>query len=200
VARSFLILHGWKGSEEDHWQTWLAQRLRDAGEDVRYPELPSPSHPSADAWASALHTELAAMDGERTVVCHSLACLLWAREAARIAERGAVERVLLVAPPCPVTPISNVRDFHPTPLDPEAVAASAGVARVVGTDNDPYCPAGAQRSFAGPLDLPFDLIPGAGHLNVEAGYGPWPAVEVWCLDGAGGALGQVEGAKNGVET
>ena len=26
-------------------------------------------------------------------------------------------------------------------------------------------------------------MPGRGHLNPEAGYGPWPAVEAWCLDG-----------------
>jgi hypothetical protein len=24
-----------------------------------------------------------------------------------------------------------------------------------------------------------DLLPGAGHLNVEAGYGPWPSMEAW---------------------
>jgi uncharacterized protein len=200
VARSFLILHGWKGSEDEHWQTWLAQRLRHAGEAVHYPELPSPAQPAADEWATVLHAELGAMDGRRTVVCHSLACLLWAREAARIAERGAVERVLLVAPPCPVTPIPDVRAFHPTPLDPDAAAASAGAARVVGSDNDPYCPAGAERSFATPLGLPFDLVPGAGHMNVEAGYGPWPAVATWCLDGDAGSLAQGEGAKNGVDT
>jgi predicted alpha/beta hydrolase family esterase len=25
------------------------------------------------------------------------------------------------------------------------------------------------------------LLPGAGHLNVEAGYGAWPAMEAWAL-------------------
>ena len=180
--RSFLILHGWQGSGPGHWQTWLASRLVAAGESVRYPELPDPDAPDVSDWAATLHAELAAMSGERTVVCHSLACLLWAREAAQIDAAGAVDRVLLVAPPCPVTPLPGVRALYPTALDPEAMAASAREARVVGSDRDPYCPAGPGRSFAAPLRLPLDVLPGAGHINTEAGFGPWPAVEAWCLE------------------
>jgi predicted alpha/beta hydrolase family esterase len=190
VTRSFLILHGWQGSGPDHWQTWLAQRLAQAGEDVRYPAFPEPDFPQVEEWAQTLHVELAHCDETCTVVCHSLACLLWAREAEGI--DTPVDRVLLVAPPCPVTPIPNARDFYPTQLDPEAMAASASSARVVWSDYDPYCPAGAERSFARPLGLPADFVPGAKHINPESGYGPWPAVETWCLQG--------DGAKNGVET
>jgi hypothetical protein len=29
--------------------------------------------------------------------------------------------------------------------------------------------------------LTVELLPGAGHINVEAGYGPWPEMEAWCL-------------------
>jgi predicted alpha/beta hydrolase family esterase len=179
-VRSFLILHGWQGSGPDHWQTWLAERLAAAGEDVRYPDLPDPDYPHADEWAATIRAELEAMTGERTVVCHSLACLLWAREADRIAAAGPVDRLLLVAPPCPVTPIPGVKDLYPTPLDPEAMKRSAREARVVGTDKDPYCPAGHERSFAKPLGLPIDVLEGAGHINPESGFGPWPAVEAWC--------------------
>lgn len=187
--RSFLILHGWQGSGPDHWQTWLAERLAAAGEDVRYPDLPDPDYPDASEWATAIRAELEAMDGDRTVVCHSLACLLWAREAATIAESGPVDRVLLVAPPCPVTPIPGVKDLYPAPLDPDAVARSAHEARVVGSDRDPYCPAGHERSFARPLGLPIDVLEGVGHINPESGFGPWPAVEAWCLEGRAIAVG-----------
>jgi predicted alpha/beta hydrolase family esterase len=182
-VRSFLILHGWQGSGPDHWQTWLARRLAAAGEDVRYPQLPAPDAPSASEWAASLHAELSAMAGERVVVCHSLACLLWARQAVDIARTGPVERLLLVAPPCPVTPLPGVTELYPTPLDPEAMAASARDARVVGSDRDPYCRAGPERSFARPLGLPIDVLVGAGHINPDSGFGPWPAVENWCLHG-----------------
>jgi len=186
-VRSFLILHGWQGSGPDHWQTWLCGRLSAAGEDVRYPVLPAPDVPDVDAWATALHAELAAMPGDRTVVCHSLACLLWVREAPRVADPA--DRVLLVAPPCPGRVIPEAASFYPAPLEPAPVAAAARHTRVAGSDDDPYCPGGARDSLAAPLGLAFDPLPGAGHVNPDAGYGPWPAVEAWC-----------HGAKNGVDT
>lgn len=191
--RSFLILHGWQGSGPDHWQTWLAERLTAAGEEVHYPRLPDPDFPDVDAWSTAMHEAYGAMGGDRTVVCHSLGCLLWVREAWAIPEIDRpADRVLLVTPPCPVTPIPAAASFYPTPFEPAAVRAAARETRVVATDNDPYCPTGAARSFAAPLELPVDLLPGAGHVNPEAGFGPWPNVEAWCL--------AQDGAKNGVET
>ena len=34
--------------------------------------------------------------------------------------------------------------------------------------------------YGAPLGIPVDVLPGAGHVNPDAGYGPWPAVEAWC--------------------
>ena len=45
---------------------------------------------------------------------------------------------------------------------------------------DPYRPEGPD--LFEPLGVPMDVIPGGGHLNTDAGYGEWPAVEAWCLD------------------
>ena len=51
--------------------------------------------------------------------------------------------------------------------------------RIVCSDNDPYCPEGAHTLYPGPADL----LEGQGHINPDAGYGPWPAVEAWARDG-----------------
>src|SRR3954447_23225826 len=77
LSRTFLILHGLDGSGPDHWQTWLADGLRERGETVSYPDLPDPFDPDLDTWLDVLRTELAAMEGERILLCHSLATLLW---------------------------------------------------------------------------------------------------------------------------
>ncbi len=169
-----LILHGYEGNEADHWQSWLARELRDAGCDVAYPDLPNPFHPDLEAWLAVVEAER--RDGD-VVVCHSLACLLWLHHRARGGAPAA--RTLLVAPPGPASGVPEVLPFFPVPVTGD------GRARVVCSDAAPYCPEGAPSLFAGP----FDVLPGAGHVNPDAGFGPWPAVEAWAY-----------GAKNGVET
>jgi len=129
-----------------------------------------------------LEVELREPEG-LVVLCHSLACVLWLQHARRC-EGPAVERVLLVAPPSPSVELPGVRGFFPLSVEPADVARAAAVTRVVGSDNDPYCPEGAERLYAEPLQLPCDLMAGGGHINPDAGYGPWPAVERWCAGSA----------------
>ena len=116
-----------------------------------------------------LEGELAALPaGETIVICHSLACLLWLHH---VAEGGAqADRLLLVAPPSESAGLAEIAAFFPAPLP--ALAAGA---RLVCSDDDPYCPEGAATLYGEPLGIPTDVLPGAGHLNPETGYGPWPA-------------------------
>ena len=185
-----LILHGWQGSEPGHWQRWLDVELRAAGRHVLFPDLPERDQPCPDAWGASLHAGLAALaalpgDGERVVCAHSLACVLWFREAARIAPPLRVDRVALVAPPCPGARVAALARFYPTRADRAAVKAAAGHTRLVCADDDPYCPGGgAHEHWAAPLALTVDLLPGRGHINAEAGYGAWPAMRDWVLAGA----------------
>jgi predicted alpha/beta hydrolase family esterase len=178
-----LILHGWQGSGAGHWQTWLAQRLREHGAHVQYPDLPDCDVPCPDRWGTALHQHLRALaagEGERVVVAHSLGCVLWLREASRIEPDHRVDRVALVAPPCPGSAVPELARFYPTGADRAAIEAAAGHTRLICSDNDAYCPGrGAAEHWGRPLQLEVDLLPGAGHLNVEAGYGPWPEMEAW---------------------
>jgi uncharacterized protein len=174
-ARSFLILHGLQGSGPGHWQSWLAARLRAAGERVAFPDLPDADSPSPFAWRATLDGEVAALPGSAIVVCHSLACLLWLHH---VADGGAqAERVLLVAPPSESGGIAEIAGFFPVPLP-----ALTG-ARLVCSDDDPYCPEGAARLYGEPLGIPVDVLAGKRHMNPEVGYGPWPAAESWCLNG-----------------
>jgi uncharacterized protein len=180
MARSFLILHGLQGSGPGHWQTWLAARLRADGERVAYPDLPDADAPSPDAWRDVLERALEGLPGP-VVICHSLACLLWLHHVA--AGGASAERVLLVAPPSESAGVPEIEPFFPVPLTPLPPGA-----RLVCSDNDQYCPEGAASLYAEALDVAVDVIPGKGHLNPEAGYGPWPAVEAWCLDGGNPAI------------
>jgi predicted alpha/beta hydrolase family esterase len=167
-----LILHGYQGSGPGHWQTWLAGRLRAGEATVHYPDLPDADHPQLRAWLDALASELDAIGEPPTVICHSAACALWLHH---VAEGGKpAERVLLVAPPSRAGVPDILGSFFPVP-DVEL----GGAARLVYSDNDPYCPEGAGSLYRGPADV----LPGQGHINPDAGYGAWPAVEAWARDG-----------------
>ena len=188
MAAAFLILHGLSGSGPGHWQRWLHERLAQAGHTVRFPDLPDPDTPDPDAWGRDVLAELAGLDGrERIVICHSLSCITWLAVAQELGRP--VDRVALVAPPSLGAGLKEIEPFFPAIATAADMANAASQTRLVCSDNDPYCPEGAATLYGGPLDLPIDLHPGRGHLNVDAGLGPWPAMEAWA-----------QGAKNGVET
>lgn len=180
-----VLLHGWQGNGPAHWQTWLADQLRESGREVRYPELPDADAPALGAWLHALRGTLAGLpDNGFDVLCHSLASVLWLQH---VGEPGGYHgrapraaRVLLVAPPSPSTTIPELAPFLPVPLDLHAVRRAADGTVLVCSDDDPYCPEGAATVYGRALKMPTTIIPGGGHLNVEAGYGPWPAVLDWC--------------------
>jgi len=146
---------------------------------VSYPELPDAYDPQPDRWLAALQRELAALEGERIVLCHSLACLLWLLNA-RAGATAVADRVLLVAPPC-TDEVDAVVRFRADGVTAEHVRVAARSTRMLCSDADPYCPAGAPAIFGEPLELDYSVIRGGGHLNTDAGYGPWPDVEAWAL-------------------
>ena len=174
-----LLLHGLGGSDPGHWQRWLAGRLQDRGVSVVFPDLPDPDDPDPDAWLDALAEALGEQQGW-TVLAHSLGSLLWLRACARADAPLGAARALLVAPPWRAD-MPEVDRFLRHGAGAADVVAAAPETLIVASDNDPYCPDGARERFAGRLGLELITIPGAAHLNVDAGYGPWPAVEAWTL-------------------
>ncbi|MEV6504188.1 RBBP9/YdeN family alpha/beta hydrolase [Streptomyces prunicolor] len=184
---AYLILHGWQNHRpKDHWQHWLTDRLRELGHHVTYPQLPDPDEPDLDVWLGELGRHLGELpggaDSERVVLAHSASALLWLHAVARgLVEGGAVDRVLLVGPPSAsvVAGYPEVAGFVP----PAADFTVPGNVRLVAGDDDPYCPEGARTAYGDPFGIPTELVPGGGHLDLVAGYGSWPAVLDWCLDG-----------------
>ena len=151
---------------------------------MRYPLLQQPDTPRLDEWLGALRLLLAAMPGERVVLCHSLGCILWLRHARVAGSEHRADRVLLVAPPSPRAKLPGVVGFFPLSVTAEEVAAVAGTTRLVCSLDDPYCPECGDSIYGRPLGIETDVIEDAAHVNVDAGYGPWPAVRAWALTGA----------------
>ena len=187
VGRRFLVLHGWQNRRpREHWQWQLVEALRSAGEQVLYPQLPDPDRPSLRDWTEVLRAELGQLGGgERVVVAHSLAVPLWLHAAEVLGEPERVDRVLLVSPPSPLVlaGFQEVAAFAAVRRERAGVLAAAGSTRLVCSDDDPYCPEGAQVAY-GALGLDVDVIAGGQHLDPDAGYGRWPSALSWCQDPA----------------
>jgi predicted alpha/beta hydrolase family esterase len=186
MDRQFLVLHGLGNRRpRAHWQSWLVEQLRRRGEQVRYPQLPDPDRPALASWLDALASEYGQMgDGERIVVCHSLACALWYQASSRGVIDPPADRLVLVAPPGPsglAEPASV--SFNPAAWDGATLRASCrGSIRLVASDADPYCQEGpAALVYGSLLGIASETIPSAGHLTPADGYGPWPAMLDWCL-------------------
>ena len=174
--RAFLILHGYEGSGPEHWQTWLAGRLRRGGDTVAYPDLPSPDAPALPAWRAALEAELRGCPGSRSSsATRSPACSGCTTRAARARGRAA-ERVLLVAPPS--TARSAARRSCTSSRSRSSAGASRpppGETRLVCAPDDPYCPEGAASVYGEPLGLECDVLAGGGarqRRTAATGRGP----------------------------
>jgi predicted alpha/beta hydrolase family esterase len=185
VGGGFLLLHGWQNTRPaGHWQHWLADRLKGLGNEVDYPQLPDPDNPDLERWLAELRTRLGVLGGqERTVICHSLACLLWLHAVAGTSLPVPVDRVLLIAPPSAsvLAQHAEIAAFTPPLVASAQLAAAARYTRIVASDNDPYCPEGAVAVYGEPLGLPADVLPGAAHLDPDAGYGSWLSLLDWCV-------------------
>jgi predicted alpha/beta hydrolase family esterase len=176
-----VILHGWRGDEPGHWQSWLAEELAAAGREVRYPVMPDADTPERESWLCALRGTLTGLpDDGFDVVAHSVGALLWLHHASVGDTSPRPARVALVAPPSPAPPIPEIESFFPVPLDVDLVRHAADGTVLVGGDDDPYTPEGIAVAYGRPLKMPTTIVAGGGHLNVDSGYGPWPAMLDWC--------------------
>ena len=110
---------------------------------MSYPDLPDPYDPKPDEWLAALRPELEAMEGERVVLCHSLACLLWLLNA-RAGATDVADRVLLVAPPC-TGDVEAVVRFRADGVMLADVERAAGETLMFCGSPDPYSRATSSR-------------------------------------------------------
>jgi predicted alpha/beta hydrolase family esterase len=179
-----VVVYGYEGSGPGHWQRWAADALAARGTHVAFPALSDPNAPQKDVWVRELDAIVKplAAGGERvTFLCHSLGC--WAVDHL-LAQRGTagIHAALLVAPPSPFLLFEPVESFLPPPRRPDVWAPLAARTLLVGSDNDDYASAEELTGIARDLGVASRIVPGAGHINVAAGYGPWPFVLDWLAD------------------
>jgi uncharacterized protein len=167
-APPVLILPGWGDSGPQHWQT-LWERANPGFRRVVQRDW---EYPVRSEWVETLDRAISAASAPPILVAHSLACIAiahWAQAATR-----PVEAALLVVPPDVEHPDFPpvIEGFAPIPRErlpfPSIVVASR---------NDQFGDFERSRGLAEAWCSRFVDAGNSGHLNTDAGFGPWPLGE-----------------------
>jgi uncharacterized protein len=164
-----LIIPGLGGSGPHHWQTCLERSFPGTSR-VHQNDW---DRPDRGAWIARLVAAIENANGA-VLVAHSLGCALVAHVAAERPDL-AIEAALLVAP-ADVDSIDrtpeHIRGFAPMPRAPLPFRSV-----VVASANDPFVAPPRAREFADAWGADFVDAGPLGHINVDSGFGPWPAGE-----------------------
>ena len=162
------MLPGYDNSGPGHWQTlW-----ENAHPEYRRVPQRSWTEPVCDEWVAALDAAIVAAAQPVVLVGHSLGCLTIVHHARRHAR--AVHGALLVAPPNADDPTFSptIKGFRPIPRERLPFPSI-----VVVSDDDWYIDPDTARTLADAWGGRFVLVPKGGHINTDAGFGPWPEGE-----------------------
>ncbi|MCM5680774.1 alpha/beta hydrolase [Schlegelella sp. S2-27] len=158
-----LIVPGLHGSGPGHWQTWLQRRWRGSARVEQHDWAVA----DLERWADRIGETLACHRGGCWVaVAHSFGCLALARYLAR--EGAAVAPVEAALPVAPADP----RKFEVARLLPHSRLPVRSY--LVGSETDPWMTEAHAGSLARRWGSRYINLGDAGHINVDAGYGPWP--------------------------
>ena len=167
-APTVLVLPGYQNSGPAHWQSlWQGKHP-----EYRRVEQRDWDHPSRPEWVEALDATARAAGGPVVLAAHSLGCLAVLHWVAT--HRAPVVGALLVAPADVewIEEPPSIRTFRPIPTTrlpfPSIVVAS---------DDDLYADLDRARGWASAWGSRLVVLPGAGHINADAGFGPWPEGE-----------------------
>lgn len=163
-----LIIPGLGGSGHHHWQTYMERSFPGVSR-VHQEDW---ERPDRAAWTGTLTAAIQASPGA-VLVAHSLGCAVVVHAAAEHPDLP-VAGALLVAPAeveherAP----AGVRSFAPLPRVPMPFRTI-----VVASTDDPCMPLATAQACADGWGAEFVQAGPLGHINVDAGLGPWPSGE-----------------------
>ncbi len=160
-----LIVPGYQNSGPGHWQSlWEVERP-----DFRRVQQRDWENTRRGEWVAGLDAAVQAERGPVVLVAHSLGCVAVLHWAA--GHRHEVAGALLVAPPDVEHDWAPdvVRDFAPIPMAPLPFSSI-----VVASTDDPHAEIERARGWARAWGSRFVSLGAAGHINTDAGFGPWP--------------------------
>lgn len=168
----FLIQPGWQNSGPHHWQTMWEAQLGHAATRVPQQDWMVPERIS---WTGVLEQTIRRTAPPVVILAHSIGCMatIFATQAAPVAA------MVLVAPADAerANAPGALHTFAPIPMEPVPIPTL-----LVASDSDAYCSLDRARVFAEAWKADLEIVTGGGHINADAGFGPWP--DGWLMVGA----------------
>lgn len=154
-----LIVPGLNSSGSAHWQTWLESELPDAirviQRDWKRADLPE--------WTSRIRRAIVRSQTPVRIAAHSFGALAAVQAADDLSE--SIAGLLLVAPADP-------EKFGITDVLPPGRLSIPTI--LVASTNDRWLSIGRATELADRWGADLVNLGAAGHINADAGFGPWP--------------------------
>jgi predicted alpha/beta hydrolase family esterase len=163
---NYLIIPGLGNSGPEHWQTFFEE----SGSHFYRVEQREWDSPDCEDWVEAIDQHIRKFDPITVVLIgHSLGCTTIAHWAAR--NKTLIKGALLVAPSDIEQPVYT---FPATGFAPIPLLTLPFPSIVVASEDDPWVSLERAGFFAERWGSRFQNIGKAGHINLAAGFGPWP--------------------------
>ncbi len=161
-----LIVPGYKGANEDHWQSRWERNITSA----RRVAMGDWHKPVFEDWRNNLLAEIAKATKPVILVGHSIGSQVIVQASKDLP--APVAGALLVAPPDVENPAIRPRHlltFGPALTDPLPFPSVTIASR-----NDHFCAYDKAEQMAADWGSLFMDAGESGHINHESGHGPWP--------------------------
>lgn len=168
VAIRYLMVPGWQGSADDHWQSHWQRNLPNSSRVEQADWLT----PRREDWVAALERSIRADPRPTILIAHSLGCITVAHWAAQ----APLELLARVRGALLVAPADVERSNCPAALQNFAPMARQGLpfaSQVVGSDNDRAASAARVIELASRWGSDVAILSGAGHINTQSGHQRW---------------------------
>ena len=162
-----LIVPGFQGSPQGHWQFNWAQKMPTA----RIVKQKRWNKPQLNDWVETLHKEVMIATRPVVLVGHSLGVTTIAHMAVKLRDTKVAGALLVAAPDLAQETgmPEEIMGFAPTPTAPLPFPSS-----YIASSNDPYCSIEAAAEMAAAWGSAFNNAGELGHINPGAGFGAWP--------------------------
>ena len=174
MHRQVYIVHGYGATAQDHWFESVQRQIQDSSTTVTILQLPNPTQPDVEAWQQVLEQNIKIIDRQTYFVAHSLGGITLLNFLAK-QNPSKVGGIILVSGFTETLPTLPQLDSYILNSQNEQIDLKVTQNKhLFISDNDSYVPSELSIKLAKHLDIPFTLIPKAGHFLAEDGYTDFP--------------------------